>query len=91
MVVPNALHGQKFGQNRTRKYDGRPRLITVGRMFYRKGVDLMVEVVPELFRRIPHLQWTVIGDGPKKPLLDFLVKKYSLQGRLLLLGRIEHK
>lgn len=73
VVVPNALDGTKFESKPIRVYDGRPRLITVGRLFYRKGVDLMVEVIPELFGRVPQLSWVIIGDGPKKYLLEHLV------------------
>jgi len=91
VVVPNALHGTKFGAERTRRYDGRARLITVGRLFYRKGVDLMVEIIPALFSKMPELQWVIIGDGPKKYLLEYLVEKHQLQERLLLLGRIDHE
>ena len=32
-----------------------PKLISVGRLFYRKGVDLLVSVIPEIVKQHPNL------------------------------------
>lgn len=46
VVIPNALDVSRFQKRKKEKRDGVVRLVTVGRLFYRKGVDLMVEVIP---------------------------------------------
>ena len=43
-------------------------------MFYRKGVDLLVDIIPEITRKYPNVYFIIGGDGPKKPLLDQLMK-----------------
>lgn len=36
------------------------------RLVYRKGVDLMVQVIPEICQQYPHVDFIVAGDGPRK-------------------------
>lgn len=55
-----------------------PKLISVGRLFYRKGIDLLIDVIPQVVQQHPDIDWTIIGDGPKKYLLEHLVKKHGL-------------
>lgn len=76
--------------NRVKRQSPRIKLVTVGRLFFRKGVDLMVEIIPRLFERYD-VEWVIVGDGPKKYLLEHLVKKHDLGDRLKLIGRVEHE
>jgi glycosyltransferase involved in cell wall biosynthesis len=32
-----------------------PKLVSVGRLFYRKGVDLLVSIIPEIVKQHPDL------------------------------------
>lgn len=73
VVIPNALDSSKFRQSSSCSKSTPLKLITVGRLFYRKGVDLLVDIIPTLFEQNKSIEWTIIGDGPKKYLLDYLV------------------
>jgi glycosyltransferase involved in cell wall biosynthesis len=46
VVIPNALDVSKFKRRKKEAKSDMRQLVTVGRLFYRKGVDLMVEVIP---------------------------------------------
>ena len=52
---------------------GAPGCITVvalSRLVYRKGIDLLAAVLPELCGRHPNLRFLIGGDGPKRCLLE---------------------
>jgi phosphatidylinositol glycan class A protein len=50
VVIPNALDSSKFKQSASKSKSLPIKLITVGRLFYRKGVDLLVDIIPTLFK-----------------------------------------
>jgi phosphatidylinositol glycan class A protein len=60
----------------------------MSRLEYRKGFDLLVEVIPEICRRNPNVYWIIGGDGTKMPVLRFLVKKCGLESRVEILGMV---
>ncbi|RXI03741.1 hypothetical protein DVH24_038015 [Malus domestica] len=58
-------------------------IVVISRLVYRKGADLLVEVIPEV--------WFIVGgDGPKHVRLEELREKYSLQDRVEMLGAVQH-
>lgn len=60
-------------------------------MQYRKGVDLLVDIIPEIIRKYPDVHFIIGGDGPKKAILEALRDKYNLSDRMELLGRVPHE
>jgi glycosyltransferase involved in cell wall biosynthesis len=38
-------------------------VVCITRLVYRKGVDLMVEIIPEICQRLPHVNF-IVGMGP---------------------------
>uniref|UniRef100_A0A804UEB0 phosphatidylinositol N-acetylglucosaminyltransferase n=1 Tax=Zea mays TaxID=4577 RepID=A0A804UEB0_MAIZE len=63
---------------------------TVLRLVYRKGADLLVEVIPEVCRLFPKVHFIVGGDGPKRVRLEEMREKFSLQDRVEMLGAVPH-
>lgn len=59
-------------------------------MTFRKGVDLLVDVIPEIIRKHPNVHFIIGGDGPKLDLLIEMRDKYNLGERMEILGRIPH-
>ncbi|KAJ1339419.1 hypothetical protein BSLG_005985 [Batrachochytrium salamandrivorans] len=41
-------------------------IIVASRLVYRKGVDLLVSVIPVICAEFPHVQFLIGGDGPKR-------------------------
>jgi len=64
-------------------------VVVLSRHTYRKGMDLLVDIVPEICLRFPHVNWLIGGDGPKFQLLEQMVAREQLCGRVELIGRVE--
>ena len=60
-------------------------------MTFRKGIDLLVDVIPVICKKFPEVYFILGGDGPKKKLLEETVEKYHLKDRVEFLGAIPHK
>lgn len=65
-------------------------VIAMSRLVYRKGIDLLAAVLPELCRRYSNLNFIIGGDGPKKHLLEGIIKTERLDSRVTLIGEVQH-
>jgi phosphatidylinositol glycan class A protein len=59
-------------------------------MTYRKGVDLLVDIIPAISKGFRNVRWILGGDGPKLLELQQMVEHEKLHDRVELLGRVEH-
>jgi glycosyltransferase involved in cell wall biosynthesis len=67
--------------------DGRPRVLSIGRMVARKGVDTVVRAL----RHVPDAELVIAGGAPgddESRRLRELVAGYGLTGRVLLIGSV---
>jgi phosphatidylinositol glycan class A protein len=55
---------------------------------YRKGTDLLVDIIPEILRKYPNVYFIIGGDGPKMNLLKEMNDKYNIGDRVELLGSL---
>lgn len=91
-VIPNAVDASRFKPNPGLRYPvNRINIVVVSRMFYRKGVDLLVDIIPEIIKKHPDVYFIIGGDGPKKAILEAMRDKYNLADRMELLGRVPHE
>lgn len=60
------------------------------RLVYRKGADLLVEVIPEVCRRHPSVRFVIGGDGPKRVEVEEMRERYKLHNRVIMLGMLPH-
>jgi len=65
-------------------------VVAITRLVYRKGIDLMVGVIPEICRRHDNVQFVIGGEGPKRLALEEMREKHQLQDRVELLGHVNH-
>ena len=90
-VIPNAVDASRFTPDPSRRPDSpQVNIIVVSRLTYRKGVDLLVDLIPTTCQRFPHVHWIVGGDGPKRLDLEQMIERWKLHDRVELLGRVEH-
>lgn len=61
--------------------------VTVGSLFHVKGYDILIEAFANLVNDNNNFRLTIVGDGNQRPLLQELINKYSLQSKVLLVGR----
>lgn len=62
----------------------------VSRLVYRKGVDLLVGIIPEVAKQLPQVDFIVGGDGNKMLDLQEMVEREQLQDRVEFLGAVPH-
>lgn len=65
-------------------------IIVISRLVYRKGADLLVEVIPEVCQLHPNVRFVIGGDGPKRVRLEEMREKHCLQDRVDMLGAVPH-
>uniref|UniRef100_A0A0R0E7P7 phosphatidylinositol N-acetylglucosaminyltransferase n=1 Tax=Glycine max TaxID=3847 RepID=A0A0R0E7P7_SOYBN len=89
-VVPNAVDTAIFKPAVDRPSGSEIVIVVISRLVYRKGVDLLVEVIPEVCRLHPNVRFIIGGDGPKRVRLEEMREKHSLQDRVEMLGAVQH-
>ncbi len=55
-----------------------PILLTVARLERRKGVHVVLSLIPRLRRRFPGLQYWVVGEGPERRRLEALARELGI-------------
>ncbi|XP_044946377.1 phosphatidylinositol N-acetylglucosaminyltransferase subunit A-like isoform X3 [Hordeum vulgare subsp. vulgare] len=88
-MVPNAVDTAMFTPSNRLSCD-EIIIVVISRLVYRKGADLLVEVIPEVCRLFPKVRFIVGGDGPKRVRLEEMREKFSLQDRVEMLGAVPH-
>lgn len=101
-VIPNAVESSLFlpatpspeGGNTTTKTI---RIIAMSRLVYRKGIDLLAAVLPELCARhsgksttTNRIEFLIGGDGPKHTLLQETIEREGLTEQVKLVGMVPH-
>ena len=64
---------------------------TIANLYATKGIEYLIEAVNILYN-IQHttynIQFVVIGEGKERPKLEALIKKYNLEDKFFLIGRV---
>ncbi|XP_022967401.1 phosphatidylinositol N-acetylglucosaminyltransferase subunit A isoform X3 [Cucurbita maxima] len=89
-VVPNAVDTAMFKPALNRLSTSEIIIVVVSRLVYRKGADLLVEVIPEVCRMFANVRFIIGGDGPKRVRLEEMREKHGLQDRVEMLGAVPH-
>ena len=96
-VVINGTNPDKFfpvdGLDFKKKIglEGRKIILTVTRIIYRKGVDIVIKAVNKLKKKIPDICYVVVGDGPEMHNCKDLVKSLNLDDHIRFTGRIPYE
>jgi glycosyltransferase involved in cell wall biosynthesis len=64
------------------------RVLFVGRLVERKGVEVLIEAVSRLTERLD-VRLTIVGDGPRAAAISELVRSSGLEDRVTLTGRVD--
>lgn len=89
-VIPNAVDTAMFKPSPNCRPCNEIVIVVISRLVYRKGADLLVEIIPEVCCRYPKVRFIVGGDGPKRVRLEEMREKHSLQERVEMLGAVPH-
>ena len=66
--------------------DGRYRLLSVGRLGFPKNYSVLIESFADLASKFPTWDLAIVGEGEDRTVLEALVRRYGLQGRVALPG-----
>lgn len=97
-TIPNAVDSVRFTPDPSireaeiRK-SGNPdqiNIVFISRLEYRKGVDLLLEIIPKVLAQFENVNFIIGGDGSGMGELKALVEKHNLHQRIELLGGLPH-
>ncbi|XP_046742935.1 phosphatidylinositol N-acetylglucosaminyltransferase subunit A isoform X2 [Diprion similis] len=89
-VIPNAVDTALFTPDVSKRNNDFITIVIVSRLVYRKGVDLLARIIPEVCAKYKNVQFLIGGDGPKRWLIEEIRERNLLQHRVTLLGSLEH-
>ncbi len=84
-LVENGVEDRFLAVQRKWSNDGELRLIAVGSLIPRKGVDVLVNALAS----VPGARLTLVGDGPEREHLEQLVRRLDLGDRVRFEGWLE--
>ncbi|CAD8170473.1 unnamed protein product [Paramecium octaurelia] len=88
-VIPNAVDCSRFKPDPSKRYPlNTVNIVVISRLTFRKGVDLLVDVVPTICKRFPQVYFIIGGDGPKKKIIEESIRKHGLTDRVEMLGSV---
>lgn len=65
-------------------------ILSVGRLTYQKGFDILIEVADLFLQKYPDWKWIVLGEGEDREQLEAKTKKLGLQTQVLFLGNVQN-
>jgi phosphatidylinositol glycan class A protein len=95
-TIPNAVDFNRFTPDtsiREKELADKPdqiKIVFISRLQYRKGVDLLIPIIPKILAQFENVHFIIGGDGPGLVQLEQLVEKHNLHGRVELLGGLSH-
>lgn len=66
-----------------------PSIIYLGRLKPYKSLENIINILPEILKKIPNLKMFIAGEGESRPSLEKLVHDLSLKKTVQFLGRVE--
>jgi phosphatidylinositol alpha-1,6-mannosyltransferase len=86
---PDALRPWVAALKAKLQLDGARVLLTVARLERSKGIDLVIQCLPDLARAFPGLRYLVAGEGPEREALESLARSLGVASLVTFLGRVE--
>ena len=74
----------------SRRGTGALKMLFVGRLVEKKGVDQLLRIFPDIIQRHPHAGLTIVGDGPMRQALARLVTGANLSRQVEFAGPLQH-
>jgi len=90
-VIPNATDVTDYEREGIELNYGRPLLCTIGRFVPWKGINDIIEIMPQVLARYPKAALLIIGEGPQREKYETLTKRMGLEKRVFFLGKRGHR
>ncbi|XP_026822939.1 phosphatidylinositol N-acetylglucosaminyltransferase subunit A [Rhopalosiphum maidis] len=89
-VIPNAVDTTAFVPKLELRTQNKITIVVVSRLVYRKGVDLLAQIIADVCLKNQKVQFIIGGDGPKRELLEDIRNNLNIGEQVTLLGSLEH-
>src|SRR5690606_38119698 len=66
-------------------------ILTISRIDYRKGHDIVLNAVAELVSSFPKLNYLIVGNGPNKSRLELLTEELHISENVKFTGFVAHE
>jgi glycosyltransferase involved in cell wall biosynthesis len=66
-------------------------LLFYGRLAKEKGVSYLIQSMPEIINNFPDVNLTIVGAGPQKKELEYLINKLNISANVVFTGRITNE
>jgi len=68
-----------------------PVILFVGRLIPWKGVDILIRAMTLVIRKEPYVRLVIVGEGPERMSLEYLVKQLGIENNVIFTGRIDDR
>lgn len=68
--------------------EGRKILLTVGRLYERKGMDRVIASLPLVRAQLDAISYVVVGDGPYRPALEDMAGQFGVGDNVIFAGAV---
>lgn len=95
-LIPMGVDTKMFSSDKKKvllkkQYKNATLLLAVGRLIGCKGLDYLIQSLPTVINRFPNIRLLIVGDGPERKNLEYLIKKCNLaQDVVIFLGSVPH-
>ncbi len=74
-TIPNAINPLNFTPDPSKRYPlDTINIVHISRLSYRKGTDLLVDIIPYICKKYPNTHWIIGGDGNKFAVVKKMIK-----------------
>jgi colanic acid/amylovoran biosynthesis glycosyltransferase len=88
--LPMGLDLTDFSFRARTRSDGEPlRLLTVGRLVEKKGIEYAIRAISQVREKHPRVIYSIVGDGPLRLSLQELIKDLELEQNVALCGPLD--
>ncbi len=95
-VIPNALISEHFlpkgggcgDDGQAAHGEGMITIVVISRLVYRKGIDLLVPLIPRICRANDRVRFLIAGDGPKKIDIEQMREEHLLYDRVEIISGV---
>lgn len=84
-IVTNGTNIEQFYKSENKKL----RVVFSGAMYHHRGIDILLECVPKVIKKIKNVQFLLIGDGPEMTKLQEIVQQQNFSENVKFLGWIQ--
>ncbi len=90
-VIPNGVDVQRFANGQGNVPDEKVRILFVSRLIMRKGLQFLIDAVPEIQKQVQRpFIIHIVGDGPDKDVLVQKIENLGLREYFRFYGYVEH-